>query len=245
MALLYVLFVLLLFDFIRSVVQMIQVKRYFEAGYRGSQGIYTTGKGPRLTVALIGDSGIDGHHTNQSKYGPYGPIIDQLAKTHTVEAHVFATQGAKTRDVLSNQLPKVKRLKQVDIIFVYMGANNILRGYGVAAAIDDYDHLLAYAESKQAIVIASEIADYYMLKMFSLIHRLIIYMANKRINRLLRKSAAKRKNFILIPITGITKKYFTKVHQADGLHPNDKGLVLWGQFLLEDLRSRREMRRYF
>ncbi len=203
------------------------------------------GRGDKLTIALIGDSGIDGHHTNNIKFGPYTSIITDLSRRYSIEVHVFAVQGSKSGEVIRNQLPEIKQLKKVDLICVYMGANNIIRGYGVTAARDDYLTVLECAEQKGARVIASEVADYYLLKMFSYAHRLLIYIANKSINKKLRQIATSHPNFVLIPIEGLTKKYFTAEHQADGLHPNDKGLRLWGDVLLEEAKNRPALKPYF
>lgn len=225
--------VLLLLDLVRSAVVIKKLHTQFYKNYKPGPELYKLGVGPIYHVVLVGDSGIDGHGKNKLKFGPYQAIIEQLSKSHSVVVHFFAKEGSKSYDVINNQLPKVKTLPKVDMIFAYMGANNAIRGGSSRQVADDFVTLIEYSKERRTIVVASEIADYWMLTMFSWIHRLVIFIRNTSNNRRLRRLAKEYDNFVLIGIPGATKKFNLPGYQADRLHPSDKALREWSDIVLD------------
>jgi hypothetical protein len=144
-----------------------------------------------------------------------------------VTVHIFAKESSRTYDVIERQLPKVKALQKVDMICVYMGANNAFRGQSTRRVRADYVQLLDYAQNQSIPVVATEIANYYLLPMFSLIQKLIAYACIKICNHDLNNLAKQYDNFVLAGMSWLTKKYITPDYMADKLHPNDVMIRMW------------------
>lgn len=226
----------LLLDFIRSAVVIARLQYNFYKFYQPQQDLYVLGKGPEFHIVLLGDSGIDGHGTNKLKFGPAQTTIEQLARSHTVTVHIFAKESSRSYDVIMKQLPKVKALHKVDMLFVYMGANNLIRLRSSRRVVKDFETLIDFAEYKKIAVTATEVADYHSLNMFSWGQRLIIYLLIRRCNAQLRALSAKRPNFVLTNMRWLTKKYIGTDYMADRLHPNDPMIRLWADKAFDTVR---------
>jgi lysophospholipase L1-like esterase len=218
---------ILLLDFIRSVIVIGRLHHNFYKHYKPQQDLYVLGSGPAFHIVLLGDSGIDGHGANKLKFGPAQTVIEKLALSHTVTVHIFAKESSRSYDVIRNQLPKVIALNKIDMIFVYMGANNLIRLKSARRVVKDFNELIDAGEKYKVPVVATEIADYHSLSMFSWVQRLIIYILIRRCNAQLRKLAIQRPGFILTNMRWLTKKYVGPDYMADRLHPNDPMIRLW------------------
>ncbi len=222
----------LVLDFIRSAIVIYRLNHDFHAAYVDQPELYALGKGKQLHIVLLGDSGIDGNMNNKIKFGPAQSLVEALAKKHKVVIHIYAKQGSKSYDVVEKQLPKLKQLPKVDALFIYMGANNVIRGQSPRRVRDDYETILRYAQKERIVVVASEIADYWQLSMFSVVHRLIIFICNKSANRQVRELKATYSNFVYVNLEWLTRKYLGKKYFADRLHPNDRLLRIWADKIL-------------
>jgi lysophospholipase L1-like esterase len=214
-------------NIIKSGVMVFRLSRGFHKIYKPNPDLYELGTGPVFHIALLGDSGIDGHRGNTLKFGPAQTIIEKLAEHHTVIVHVFAKEGTKTYQIIERQLPKLRALPKVDMVLVYMGANNAIRGFSSHRVISDYRVLLDYAKQINLPIVATEIADYYYLPMFSWIHKLVVYMRIESCNRQLWQLTKLYDNFVLGDMSWLTKKFIGPEYMADALHPNDKMIRLW------------------
>lgn len=237
--------VIIVLDFLRSALVIAKLQHDFYKSYKSQQDLYTLGKGKEFHIVLLGDSGIDGHASNTLKFGPAQTIIEQLAYTHKVIVHIFAKESSRSYDVISKQLPKVKQLKKVDMIFVYMGANNAIRLKSANCVYEDFATLVEYAEQKKIPVVATEIADYHHLTMFSWVQRVIIWRIIRSCNSKLRNLAAERTNFILADMSWLTKKYISPKWMADRLHPNDPMIRLWADKAFDAARESPETKSLF
>jgi lysophospholipase L1-like esterase len=224
-------------DFLRSVVVIAKLQHDFYKYYKPQQDLYIIGNGKEFHIVLLGDSGIDGHASNKLKFGPAQTTIEQLARTHKVVVHIFAKESSRSYDVINKQLPKVEELKNVDMIFVYMGANNVIRGKSANQVYKDFVTLVDYAEQRNTVVVATEVADYHHLTMFSWVARLIIWRLIRSCNGQLRKLAAQRDNFVLTDMTWLTKKYISQDWMADRLHPNDPMIRLWSEKAFDAVKA--------
>jgi lysophospholipase L1-like esterase len=227
MKILLILPAILLIDLIRSAIVVALLQHEFYKVYKPQQDVYSLGKGPAFHIVLLGDSGIDGHGSNSLKFGPAQTLIESLTRTYSVTVHIFAKESSRSYDVIQKQLPKVKALSQVDVVFVYMGANNLIRLRSSNRVVSDFEILINYTTQKNIPLIATEVANYYHLTMFSWVQRLIIYVLIKDCNTKLRQLAKVHRNFVLVDMTWLTKKYISPAYMADRLHPNDPMIRLW------------------
>ena len=237
--------IILLVDVVRSALVIAKLQHDFYKTYKPQSDLYTFGKGKEFHIILLGDSGIDGHASNKLKFGPAQTIIEQLALTHTVVVHIFAKESSHSYDVINKQLPRVKLLKNVDMIFVYMGANNVIRLKSARRVYKDFITLIDYAEGIKTVVVATEVANYYYLNMFSWIQRIFIWKLIRSCNAMLRKLANERANFVLADMSWLTKKYVTSEWMADKLHPNDQMIRLWGDKAFDTAKRNTETKGLF
>ncbi|MDB5182882.1 MAG: hypothetical protein JWO47_666 [Candidatus Saccharibacteria bacterium] len=234
-----------LIEFLRSAIVIAKLQHDFYKSYKPQQDLYTLGKGKEFHIVLLGDSGIDGHANNKLKFGPAQTTIEQLARTHKVIVHIFAKESSRSYDVINKQLPKVKLLKDVDMIFVYMGANNVIRLRSAKRVYKDFVTLVDYAEQRKVALVATAVADYHHLTMFSWLQRIVIWRLIRNCNSNLQKLAAERKNFVLADMSWLTKKYVSSDWMADRLHPNDPMIRLWADKAFEAVKQSPETKGLF
>jgi lysophospholipase L1-like esterase len=194
------------------------------------------GSGKPFHFAIMGDSTFDVRGDQKLAYGAAKPVIDYLAKHNKVHVHLLARSGAKSRDVVSDQLPKLKAIPHVDLVFVYMGANDAFGLKNPFAVGRNYKTLLSYTNMRKIPVLASEIANYWHLGAILIPGRLWLYTAIHIQNFAIKSAVAGSKYVALVKV----KEYHKQVHKnrrvnpylLDGVHPTDKAAMEWGSYLL-------------
>src|SRR5689334_17559575 len=103
---------LLLLDFLRSFFIFRKMRKEFYHAYKNKihQPVQTFGSGKPFHFAIIGDSTFDTHGDTKVLFGPAQVMIDTLAKHNQVSVHPFAKAGAKSYDVIREQLPLLKKI---------------------------------------------------------------------------------------------------------------------------------------
>lgn len=166
-----------LLDFLRSIVAVRKAVRAFRAYQeaKAKPGI-TFGKGKPFHVAILGDSTFDVRGDSKIMYGAAQVFVDELSRKYKVHVHMLAKAGAKSSDVIRSQLPELARLQHIDLVIVYMGANDAFRINNPFVVGKSYSALLKFTEKRKITVIASEIASYWHLSIFSFAHRILLYL---------------------------------------------------------------------
>lgn len=235
-----VIFVLL--DFLRAFIAVDKATKHFMEQHKHKAAPPTTfGSGAPLHVAIMGDSTFDVRGDSKIAYGPAQVVIEFLAQRHTVHVHMMATAGALSADVISRQLPQLKKLPHVDLVIIYMGANDIFNFKNPLAVGKHYAELLDFTERRAIPTIASEIANYWLLSILPLAHRAWSYIAIPILNAGIRRAAIGRQYFTLTKTktyhNQLHKNRFAKPYLIDGVHPNDNAALFLGHHLLQQAQQ--------
>lgn len=222
-----------------------RANKHFYNGYKKRPEISTLGRGKSFHFVIMGDSTMDGSSTSKLQFGPAQVLVDTLANKYKVTVHSLATAGAKSSDVVRDQLPVVNALPKVDIIFIYMGANDVIRFVRPSVIAGNYRKILISTQERQIPVIASEIVNYWYFSIFSVWHRLWIYFAVNSANRWTRSLVSGYKNFVLIYVKKLHKRYRGKQYLADGFHPSDITHKAWGQYILAQVSHNPKTKKLF
>lgn len=234
-----ILLIVLSIDGLRSYIILKRVANEFyrNNSQKSQPTTLTFGQGKAFHLVILGDSTFDVRADAKITLGPAQVIVKELAKHHKVHVNLLAKAGAKSYDVVEQQLPALKKLTQVDLIIVYMGANNAVYLKSPWQVGKDYNQLLDLTENRGIPIIASEVANYWYLGIFSWLHRLWLYVSVHIENKRIRAAFTGRTRAVLLPIKQIHRDIHrnrrTKPYLSDGFHPNDAINVVWGNLLLE------------
>jgi lysophospholipase L1-like esterase len=229
---------ILLLDIIRSCLDIRKASKLFHAEYKKKKpGLEEFGKGKAFHLVIMGDSTFDVRGDTAMPYGPAQVFIDKLAKHYTVHVHLLARAGAKSFDVTATQLPKLKALAKVDLVIVYMGANNAVYFKSPFPISKDYQELLAFTEAQAIPVAASEVANYWHFSLFSWVQRIWLYIAIHIENARIRHAFEGTRYASLFALKQVHKTIHKerrdKPYLLDGFHPNDASTVTFGKAMLE------------
>lgn len=225
-------------DLLRSIIALSRIQKQFYTLHttKPNRTDQTFGRGEPFHLAILGDSTFDVRADSQTAYGPAQVFVNHLSVRRAVNIHFLAKAGAKTGEVISEQLPKLDKLPRVDLVVVYMGANNVVR-FGHPSHIEqDYEILLRATDIQNIPVIASEIANYWHFTVFSWGHRLWLYYSIHSANRRLRTVFANSKKGVLVSVKfmhlELHKQRRRSPYLSDGFHPDDNANITWGEHLL-------------
>lgn len=228
-----------LVDFARSALRIRKVYAAFYGDHteKPDRSHAVFGSGKPFHLAILGDSTFDVHSKSKVPYGPAQPFIDRISKSRKTHVHFFASAGAKTNDVIQGQLSELKNVPKVDLVLVYMGANDVVTGHWPGKVGKAYETLLGFTEQKQITVVASELANYWHFSLFPRLYRAWLYIAIHIANAGLR-SRAKRTKYVAVTSVKkmhrtIHKNRKTEPYLLDGFHPDDRSSIKWGEVMLE------------
>jgi lysophospholipase L1-like esterase len=113
---------------------------------------------PQFRVAVLGDSSV----TAPGVAGPHeiwiSLVCDRLAETRRVTLSSYAVSGSRVADLIENQLePAIDSAP--DLVFVAVGANDVIRGVSLKSFQTQLDELIAALSDTGAVVIMSGVGD--------------------------------------------------------------------------------------
>lgn len=113
---------------------------------------------PTLRVAVLGDSSV----TAPGVAGPediwISRICSRMAEDHHVVLASFAVGGSMAHDLLDEQLPQVVEFEP-DLVFVAVGANDVIKGVRLGVFEKNLDQLIAGLVETGATVVQSGVGD--------------------------------------------------------------------------------------
>lgn len=230
--------ILLLFDLLLSYISVRQAKKLFaKHNLRKVPPPTEFGKGAPFHIAIIGDSTFDVRGDSKIAYGPADVFIHHLSRHHKVYIHMLASQGAKSRDVVALQLPRLKQLERIDLVIAYMGANDVFRLNNPFTVGKSYTTLFKFTEKHNIPVVTSQVASYWYLSIFPLLHRVWLYFAIHIQNMTIRNATKGCSHVALINTKPyhkqLHKKRFKEPYLSDGVHTTDKAALAWGEYMLD------------
>lgn len=113
---------------------------------------------PELRVAVLGDSSVTGPGVSAVDDIWVSIVCRQLAATRHVVLASFAVGGSMAHDVLREQLePAI--LFDPDLVFLSVGANDVIKGVPTNVFERSLDHLVAELGDTGAVVVQSGVGD--------------------------------------------------------------------------------------
>ena len=189
----------------------------------------------KFVYVAIGDSTVEGigatHHSRS-----FPALVFEKIKKDRREAVFYnlGKGGARVRDVIESQLPRVIELKP-NLITISVGGNDLHRRTKLKHFESDYFHLIKTLKEKtDAEIIVSNIPDVSLLPSLSIFVKYLGKFMNNRLNRVI-NNHAKQFKCILIDLYEGSKENSRKYKDliaADGFHPSDKGYSLWANAII-------------
>jgi lysophospholipase L1-like esterase len=185
--------------------------------------------GRRLVYAVLGDSTGAGQGATYES-GIATMTARELAKTRTVLMTNFSISGAKTEDVLLEQLPAAERIRP-DLVLISVGANDVThltRICAVRESLTQIIHRLRAANASVRIVLTGS-PDMGAPPRVPWALRPIAAWRTRRLNWMF-ESVARAHGAIFAPIAVVTGPLFRRDHTLfanDRFHPNERGYATW------------------
>lgn len=192
----------------------------------------------KFVYVALGDSTVEGIGSSHSSKS-FPALVFKKIKEDKKEASYFnlGKKGARVRDVIETQLAKAVSLKP-DLITISVGANDLRRRTKLKQFEKDYYHLIkTLREKTKAKIIISNIPDVSLLPSLSIFVKYFAKFIIRRLNKIIGKYA-KEFNCILVDLyeeSRIYSKKYKDLISKDGLHPSDKGYVLWAEAIISHL----------
>jgi lysophospholipase L1-like esterase len=192
------------------------------------RGPTTTGTGPALNYVVLGDSTSIGQGAEYKQSYAY-QSAQHLAKDHAVTFTNFGVSGARTKDVLETQAPKITA--KPDIILIAVGANDVTHLTTVSdveASMQAIVNMLRIKNPSVKIVITGAPAMGSVPRFPWPVKQL----AGARTNNMnsMFERLARDKKITLAPVAEKTGPAFAadpSLFAADKFHPDARGYALW------------------
>lgn len=193
--------------------------------------------GPHLTYVVLGDSTATGVGADYES-GIAVSTARELGRTHAVTMTNLAVSGARTHDVLRDQLPEAERLRP-DVVLLSVGANDVThltRIRSMQADLGEIARRLRAASPAVRIVITGS-PDVGSPPRVPRLLRGIASCRTKQVNRMFRREAGSL-GLVFAEIARETGPLFRRdrsLFAADRFHPNERGYAVWAPVLDEAL----------
>lgn len=187
------------------------------------------GPGTPLQYVVLGDSTAAGQGADYAKGIAVG-TARHLAKTRAVEMANFAVSGAKTGDVIADQVTEAAA-REPDVALVAIAANNVTglsSGASVRGNLNEIVNTLLKANCNMKIVLTGS-PDFYGARRLPQPLRWVAGKRADQINQSIQQVIVER-NLTRAPIAPETGPLFQKdptLLAADRFHPNERGYATW------------------
>jgi len=201
------------------------------------RGKATLGSGDKLNYLIFGDS------TSISQGGDYdqGYVVGtatKLAENYEVTYQNFGVSGARTNDVLQDQLTRSKDFSP-DIVLIAIGANDVTHLTPLKSIEDDMNQIITELKKRNPDVkiVFTGSAAMGEVTRFPQPARYIAGLQTNRVNKVIERVAQENQvTFAYIaretgPIFRENPQFFAE----DNFHPNNQGYAVWTPVLNEAL----------
>jgi lysophospholipase L1-like esterase len=185
--------------------------------------------GPPLTYVVIGDSTAAGQGGSYEK-GIALSTARALAGSHRVSMTNLAVSGARTKDVLRDQLTAAESLRPTAVL-ISLGANDVIHLTSLDAVRRDLTEIvrgLKKSNPSVAIVVTGS-PDMGAPPRIPWLLRPVASWRTRAINRVF-TDVAREEGLTFAPIALETGPLFRRDHTlffTDNFHPNDRGYATW------------------
>lgn len=197
------------------------------------QTSFTQGSGPALKYIAAGDSTAVGEGASVVENTYTVKIANELIKTNTVEYKNIAVRGAKTSDVINNQLQQIVEF-QPNVITISIGANDATHLVASKQVFANYQTIIQKLTSEtKAKIYITNIANFTGAKLLPWpVIKLYEYNSAK-LNPKLLALETDRVKIVNIHDFGWDKFPDRSVtYSLDLFHPSDAGYQNWADAFL-------------
>lgn len=185
----------------------------------------------RIKVAALGDSLVSGAGVaSLEETFPY--IYMQKIATEGGQLFNFAVPGAKTKDVLESQIPRLTGLDP-DVIILLIGINDMHDYVDPKVFKQRYGEILDYLKSSKSKLIVLNIPLLGSSKLYLPPYNFMFDFLTSYYNKLIQSEAHKR-GIKVFDLNKLSRREFRKdnsLYSRDQFHPSGKGYKLWGELI--------------
>jgi lysophospholipase L1-like esterase len=184
---------------------------------------------PFLSYIVLGDSTAAGQGAAYED-GIAVMTARELAKTRTVILRNFSVSGAKTENVLIEQLPAAEDARP-DLVLISVGANDVTHLTRIRSAKHSLVRIIhrLRAANAHVVIVLTGAPDMGAPPRVPRLLRPIAAWRTKQLNRMF-ESVAAANGVTFVPIARATGRFFREDHSLfadDRFHPNARGYATW------------------
>ncbi|MGQ0431020.1 MAG: SGNH/GDSL hydrolase family protein [Microthrixaceae bacterium] len=194
------------------------------------------GAGPALRMVWLGDSTAAGVGASSARLAIPRRVAAELDRP--VELTNLAVSGARVRDVVDDQLPRLDALRP-DVVLVSIGANDVTHLTSRADFRRTYERMLT-AIPDDALIVLLGVPDMGAPTRLAQPLRAIAGLRGRQLDEVVRTLAGDHdaEYVDIAGETGPTMRSDTaRYFAADRYHPSDDGYALWAAAVLEVLEA--------
>lgn len=190
-----------------------------------------------LTVVWLGDSTGAGVGASSVETALPTDVVRGLQRS--VRLRVLAMSGARVKDVLTQQLPRVEAL-HADVVVVGVGGNDVTHLTPRSLFEGLYEAVLQAIEAlRPATVVVIGIGDFGTVPRIPQPLRALTGWRGRSFDDVIRR-VAHRRGAAYVDLYATTGPVFghdpTRFYSDDGFHPSDDGYRIWADVILDVLR---------
>lgn len=203
-------------------------KRDYFVGEPGARG---------ATYVVLGDSTAVGYGVDALEQSYAHQVAASWAKSgRYVHVINLAVSGARLRDVVNLQMPRLEKLSP-DLISISVGANDATHGTSPAEYRDLLAKLLTGLQTTRAGVLLANTPDMYQAPALPLPFAILAGKRARRQNQMLAK-AMRSTQFRGVDLYDRGKLIYRRdkgLYAADLFHPTARGYSIWADLFAEEL----------
>ncbi len=185
--------------------------------------------GGAFTYVVLGDSTAAGQG-GAYEHGIAVSTAVELARNRVVTMTNLAVSGARTRDVLEEQVPTAEHLRP-DLVLIAVGANDVIHLTCIRSVRTNIMHIVErlLAANPNIVIVMTGSPDMGAPPRVPRILRPIASFRTKQVNRIF-ASVAQSTGTAFAPIAVATGPLFRRnrdLFAADHFHPNERGYATW------------------
>lgn len=198
----------------------------------------TFGQGPTIKYIAAGDSLSvgEGATTVEQSY-PY-KIAQALSSANTVQYRNVAVNGARTTDVINEQVSKIIDYNP-DIITLSIGGNDVTHLQKNDVVVANIKNILETLTQKtHAQIYVADIPIVDRVPLFPYFYQAVMHYKVNKINPQILSLGSERVHIIDIHEFGWDSyPDIRKTFAKDGFHPNDEGYTNWIEAFLSKIKN--------